>query len=377
MKTTIKIINLLGAVLSLLATFGLKQKATSLARILIIALAALAAASSQAAPGGGGGGGAGGTGGGTIYYATGGVMTSMDSDGGNKTQVGRFGTPSTATPSTALHNNHRWFIYTCPISGQYYPNGTPRTEVFALRADYDYVNNSNSNTRVQLTDDITLQPRVLTADWVPSDQFVSFKGRRWSSAEPGATIVEGGIYTAALVFGDDGNIIGLAAQPPTPAIPLPLVESAPGDLWPDVLAYSWSPTADMVAYSNNGDTELWVGDLLGARIRIYNGQAHMPQWSPLGDKIAFTHSGGIWTIKANGTGAKRIIANTSTWSFSHAYWSPTGSHLVFTGQSQVDNNQDYNQDVFRATATGGTLVNLTSTPAPVHEIMWEGVGGWR
>ena len=374
MKTTNKIINLLGAVLSLLATFGLKQKATSLARILIIALAALVAAPGQAANHGGGGSSGGGTPAGTIYYLGPSGMTSMNSDGSNRIQLGAgmYG-----TPSTALHNNHRWFIYTYVISGQYYPDGiTKRSEVFAVRDDYDYATNNNPNTKVQLTDDITLQPRVSSADWVPGDGKMSFTGRRWSSSEPGATIVEGGIYTATLLFGDDGNIIGLAAQPPTPAIPLPLVESAPGDLWPDVLAYSWSPATDMVAYSNNADTELWVGDLFGARIRIYNGQAHMPQWSPPGDKIAFTHSGGIWTIKANGTGAKRIIANTSTWSFSHAKWSPDGLFLVFTGQSQVENNQ-YNQDVFRATATGGTLANLTSTPAPSHEIIIEGLGGWQ
>jgi len=371
MKTTNKINNLFGAVPSLLATFGLKQEATSLARLLIIGLAPLAAASSQAAPGGGGGGG---TGGGTIYYLGPTGMTSMNSDGSNKTQVGRFGTPGNATPSTALHNNYRWFIHTCPISGQYYPSGTLRTEVFALRADYDYVNNSNSNTRVQLTDDPTLQPVVLTADWVPGDQKISFKGRRWSSPEPDATIVEAGLYTAALVFGGDGNIIGLAAQPGTPAIVFPLVELAPGDLWPDFAAYCWNPTGTLVAYSNYADNELWVADLLDTHTRIYNG-AHMPQWSPGGDKIAFTGAGGIWTIKSNGTAAKLIIRNTSTWSFSHARWSPGSTHLVFTGQ-QVENNQ-YNQDVFRATATGGTLVNLTSTPAPLHELTFEGAGGWR
>ena len=151
------------------------------------------------------------------------TTTTMNSDGSNKTRLGLgiFG-----NPSWTLHNGHRWFICPKGITGQYYPNGTQRVEVFALRDDYDGANNNNSDTRVLLTDDITLQPAGWT-DWVPGDEQISFGARRWSSAEPDATVVEGGLYTASLVFRGDGNIIGLAAQPAMPAIQFPLVESAP------------------------------------------------------------------------------------------------------------------------------------------------------
>jgi hypothetical protein len=377
MKT--KINHLLGAVLSLLTASELKQKATALARLLILSLAALAGASSQAAPGGGGGGG--GTVGGTIYYVgpwagdtQGGtaVMTSMNSDGGGKTELGHkmFG-----NPSTVLYNSFRWFIYTYVFPDQYYPDGiTRRSEVFALREDFDPDLNNNANTVVQLTDDITLQPGVGTTDWIPGGARISFKGRRWSSPEPGATVVEAGIYTASLVFDADGNIVGLAEQPATPAIPFPLVETTPGDPWPALRGFCWAPSGDMVAYENATGSELWVADLSNTHIRIHIGQARNPQWSPDGSLIAFSNLSGIATIKPNGTGYKVIIPTTSTWLFLDAYFSPTTSHIVYTGWQK----SAVNGDVFRATVKGGNRVNLTNTSSPLSEETHPyGGAGWR
>jgi hypothetical protein len=373
MKT--KINHLPGAVLSLLVTLKLTRNPAELARILIIGLAFLVAVPSEGASGGG-------TGGGTIYYTgpwpginQGGtsVMTVMNSDGSGKTALvlGMFG-----NPSTVLYNNHRWFIYTYVITGQYYPDGiTRRSEVFALRDDFDPNVNNNANTRVQLTDDPTLQPRVGSTDWIPGGAQISFKGRRWSSAEPGATVVEGGVYTASLVFGADGRIVGLAGQPATPAIPFPLVETTPGDPWPALADnFCWAPTGDMMAYENATHNELWVVDLLNTHIRIHIGQAKDPQWSPDGALIAFANGSGIATIQPNGTGYKVIIPHTPTWVFTDAHFSPTGGYIVYTGCQQTTSNFD----VFRATAKGGNQVNLTNTSAPRNESTHPGAGaGWR
>jgi hypothetical protein len=381
MKT--KINHLLGAVPSLLVTFRLrlKQNATPFARLLILGLAVLVAAPSQAAkPGGGGGGG--GTPEGTIYYigpwdptqAGTAIMTTMDPDGSNKTMLGgkMFG-----NPSTVLYNNHRWLIYTYVITGQYYPDGiTKRSEIFALRDDFDPNLNNNANTVVQLTDDITLQPRVgSSTDWVPGGAQISFKARRWSSTDPGATVVEGGIYTASLVFGPDGNILGLAEQPTTPAIPFPLVVATPGDPWPELADYCWDPTGTEVVYAGYGNNDLWVASLLNVHTRIFIGGAYVPQWSPGGGKIVFSH-GGLATINPDGSSFKLIIRNTRTWSFFHAHWSPDGNYIAYTGQES--DGSTVNMDVFRATATGGSQVNLTGTAAPANELMHPAGGaGWR
>ncbi len=194
----------------------------------------------------GAGGGGGNTGGGTIYYVHTGLKTTwtMNSDGSNETQLGfgTFGPVSTGTP-----NGHRWFLDTREIiPREYYPDGGYRIEVFALRDDYDFNLNNNSATRVQLTNDITFQTYqdgLFSLHWVPGGQMISIKARRWS----GATVVEGGIYTATLQFGPDGNITGLAAQPAASAIPFPL----DGNFWPNVSTYCWDPTGTKVAYENS------------------------------------------------------------------------------------------------------------------------------
>ena len=244
------------------------RKLAAFAGLLIIAAAAPARIGVTAAPPPPD------TGGGTIYFIgpwdgaqQGGtaVMRTMNSDGSNNRQLG-FGL--FGNPSTALHGVHRWFLYHQPIADSYYPDGTQRFELFALRDDYDYQLNNNSTTKVQLTNDIDLQAQPWSTAWVPGDQKISFKARRWS----GGVVVEGGIYTASPVFDANGNITGLAAQPTTPAIPFPLVETAPGDLWPAFADHSWAPEGDRVVYSGVGNHDLSIADLLGSpHQRIFTG----------------------------------------------------------------------------------------------------------
>jgi WD40-like Beta Propeller Repeat len=354
MKT--KINTLLGAALSLLVTSSL----------------------TPAAPPGGGGGGN--TGGGTIYYIGEtdhgfAVMTRINSDGSGKAALGGG---MWGNPSRVLYNNRRWFISSYyVIPDEYYPDGiTKRYEVFALREDFHPSLNNNANTRVQLTDDITLQSYAPSPDWVPGGAQISFKGRRWSSAEPGATVTEGGIYTASLVFGADGNITGLAAQPATPAIPFPIVETTPGNLSPALSNhFCWNPAGDVVVYANLARTELWLADLLDVHMRIYTaaGNCDQPQWSPDGSTIVFRHGYGICTIKPDGTGFKVIVPTTSTWMYSGPYYSPTGSHIVYEGFERTTGNFD----VFRATSRGDKRVNLTNTAYPLSEFTTFAGAGWR
>ena len=284
----------------------------------------------------------------------------MNSDGTNQTHLG-IGTYG--PPSMVMYNNHRWFLQTMPATPQeFYPNGDLRVEVFALRDDYDVYNNDNSATRVQLTNDITLQTwgdGLYSLHWVPGNK-ISFKARRWS----GPVVAEGGIYTATLQFGPDGNIIGLTAQPGAPAIPFAL----DGTQWPNVRTYGWDPTATKVAYDDSAT--LGVADVLGnPHQTIYNGYSHTPQWSPDGSTIAFTNANvGISTIKPNGTGLKEIIRRTSSWTFDRPFWSPTGTHIVCYGLA-VPTLDD---DIFRVASNGSSLTNLTNTPSSAEYLM-----GWR
>jgi hypothetical protein len=305
----------------------------------------------------------GGTGGGTMFYIhlCCRTMWTMNSDGTSQTQLG-LGTYGPV--STQLYNGHRWFMDTRPIDPpEYYPNGDLRVEVFALRDDYDQNTNNNSATRVQLTNDITFQTYgegTFSLHLVPGGQKISMIGRRWS----GSTILDGGIFTASLQFGPDGNITGLAAQPGTPAIPFTLNSSG----WTEVRSYDWDPTGTKIAYDNS--SALWMADTIGSpHSIIYNGLSHVPAWSHDGKKIAFTtFSLGISTIGPDGKGYKQILRPTSSYTYDRVFWSPGDTNIVCYGYATATGDLD----IFRADSNGNFLTNLTNTPSTPEYTM-----GWR
>jgi hypothetical protein len=357
-------------------------KTATLTLAAFAALTLVCATSLGAPPGGGGGGN---TGGGTIYFIgpwdtaqQGGtaVMRTMNSDGSDNTQLG-FGL--FGNPSNALHGGQRWFLYHKPIPDSFYPDGTQVFELFALRGDYDSTLNNNSTTKVQLTNNIDLQAKPWYTAWVPGDGQISFKARRWS----GGVVVDGGIYTAAPVFDANGNITGLAVQPTTPAIPFPLVETAPGDFWPAFEDYSWNSAGNKVVYTEVGTHDLLIADLLGSpHQRIFGGYALWPQWSPDGTKIAFTSQNAtgtyIATIKQNGSQFRVIVSPTSTWWAYRPYWSPGSNFIAFTGQTESGSPPTFNLNVNRVSATGANVTDLTNLQAPFNAyINSVGAGGWR
>jgi hypothetical protein len=319
------------------------------------------------------------TGGGTIYFINGATpefptnyMWSMDSDGSNVTPLGGWGL--FAVPSRDLHNGYRWYLTVRTIPGEYYntddpndPNRTPRSEIFAYREDWDP---GNSDTKVQLTNDATLQPFFpwhRFVEWAPGDRTISFMARRWEEftpEDPPPTPFEGGLYTADLVYSADGNIIGLAALPTDPTLEFPL----DADGMPILGTHCWDDTGTRVVYNDDwstGSTGLWVADLSsGTRTQIFWGLARDPDWSPDGTKIAMTRVQSIYTIRPNGTGLTEIISPTyvgGAWCdcFGKPYFSPTGSHIVCIGVAE--DNGTWNNELFRATYRGRYLTNLTES----------------
>jgi Tol biopolymer transport system component len=140
-----------------------------------------------------------------------------------------------------------------------------------------------------------------------------------------------------------------------------------------------------VVYTGIGNHDLSVADLVGSpHQRIYTGYSLAPQWSPDGTKIAFTSFingvSSVSTIKPNGTQLRIIISQTSNWTAYRPYWSPGSNFIAFTGQTQSGSPPNYifNLDVNRATATGGSVTDLTNRDYPFNEYIHSfGGGGWR
>jgi len=315
-----------------------------------------------------GGGGGGGTGGGTIYFIDTGRETNylwgMGSDGSNTTEIGKWGYFN--APSRAFHNSQRWYLTTLGIPNESYPNGNQRVEVFAIRGDYDNLLNNNGETRVQLTNDPTLQAYFGWSQgmhWLPGDLAVSFKARRWV----GNVLVEGGLYTANLAYRADGNIVGLTAQPAAPTLAFPL----DGNGSPAFGRHSWGLSSTQVAYIDSPETGLWVANLsTGTKTRIYSGGVGYLDWAQDGTKILFG-SGTIRTVKPTGAGLRTVIGpryinNVVVSGFGHAYFSPTASHITCVGIMNLPGG-GIDNDVIRATATGGSVTNLTNT-STINEI---------
>jgi hypothetical protein len=319
---------------------------------------------------GGGGGGSGNTGGGTIYFSAGfGAsfgLNSMNSDGRGKTAL-----PLNVrgTPSRLLHGGHRWFLTSRRIVDETYPNGGFRQEKFAVRDD------GNEDFTVQLTDDPDLQ--FLSLIWAPGETadagFVSGFARRWVFdgvdwvIDPDSV----GIYTATVLFDEQGNVTGLAAAP-APLVSVGVVADE-GEWWPAAYNwhFDWSPDLTEIVYSNADRSALLTLDLITGEVWTLT-TGNFPwgaKWSPAGNLIVFSNgSGNIETIAWDGTGRKEIIRADVTYYYLYPDISPTGSHIVY---ARIPHGS-LEGDLYRATISGATKVNLTKGIAG-----FENSAGWR
>ncbi len=131
-----------------------------------------------------------------------------------------------------------------------------------------------------------------------------------------------------------------------------------------------------MAYADSPETGLWIANLsTGTRTRIYAGTVSSLDWAQDGSKILFG-GGTIRTIRPNGTLLRTVIGpryvnNVWVSGFAHAYFNPAATHITCVGVMSLPGGGSDN-DVIRATSTGGSVTNLTNTPARVEVPV-----GWR
>ena len=110
----------------------------------------------------------------------------------------------------------------------------------------------------------------------------------------------------------------------------------PVDLLPFESPYMVRPvlssTDDRIAYSRQGEIELWRpgGGIPVFLMRPGPEDDRMPVWSPDGRRLAFVRDDDIWIVGADGSEPRRLTADQAA-NFDPD-WSPTGDRIAFSSQ---------------------------------------------
>jgi TolB protein len=135
------------------------------------------------------------------------------------------------------------------------------------------------------------------------------------------------------------------------------------------------------AFGPTGDDGLKIRNMeSGAVTTLTHGYDNFPLWSPRGDLVMFSRltkgNYEIWTIKPNGTGARKVTSGRGT--DAHQGWSPDGERIVFASSRMgfkdeaiyTDAPQPYGE-IFVMRSDGTNVEQLTDD-------QWEeGTPAWR
>ena len=165
--------------------------------------------------------------------------------------------------------------------------------------------------------------------------------------------------------------------PPTDT-PVPPTEFAPSPVPTEAPAETGTPPTPppalpgLIAFESNreGSPQLYVSSdpVGGTAIRLMTsvGVDTQPDWSPSGNRIAFTSSrdgnNEIYTMNADGSGLQRLTNDPANDQFPS--WSPDGEWIAFTS------DRDGNQEIYKVRLDGSDLQNLSNNPANDYQQDW-------
>jgi len=95
------------------------------------------------------------------------------------------------------------------------------------------------------------------------------------------------------------------------------------------LTPAWSPNGAQIAFVPGAPAGgLWVMQANGSkqrRVTPGRGEPLFPSWSTDGTRIVFADRGGLYVVRTNGTGLKRLTTGADT----NPVWAPNDSEIVF------------------------------------------------
>jgi Tol biopolymer transport system component len=157
--------------------------------------------------------------------------------------------------------------------------------------------------------------------------------------------------------------------------------SAPHALLADTLGQPvWSPDGKWIAFHRRrpSEPEIWTARADGSDMRRLTPSADFgaygpPSWSPDG-RIAFMHSGSLWTVRADGTGLTILTTVPGDWQPS---WSPDGSKLAFIHEAQSgESGPPQRVYVMNADGSGRRLVPVDDDVSADSNPTWSPDGQW-
>jgi hypothetical protein len=239
---------------------------------------------------------------GTIYYTREGEpagMWCLEADG----RVHElFAGELSGEPSRELHNGQRWFVTSLPVAGEFFGDGSPRTELYVFSED---------GTMVTLCNCRELQVSPFTLRWIDSDRAVAWIGRR---LDCDGNIIDGGIYESRIPLDESDNLIDSPETPQAPRIRLDLVvDDWRGELRglvPDVWSFDYSPDGKNVVYETMRQ-RLYVHEFAGGDARLLTESMGCdPVWSRDGSVILFRlveSFGAIACIRPDGGDQSEVV----------------------------------------------------------------------
>lgn len=272
--------------------------------------------------------------------------------------------------SRIKHGDHYWYVRFCVIADEFYPDGLPRKEAFAIRDD-------NAIT-VQLTNNPLLAPnhRSLGPYWTPDDASISWGAKTWV-CDPDCYLddAQAGIFVATVNLDPNtGDISG--AEEPTLIWWTELRLNTDGYWHPRTgHNHHWSPDGTKFVWQRGG---IQVVDLtLGIETWIASG--YTPRWSPDGTKIAFDigHDQ-LKTINPDGSNEQVIWQGKSN-KRSHqeagnARWSTDSEYVSFTMREINERDWSVKVWLYRVGVNGEDPTSLTKDlPTEGHK----GNVAWR